>query len=153
MFCTTNSSPMLITKSVFKLIFVLSNYQTCLPFNPSLTASYSLHFCLHRFNSFPSIFCAYYFAYKSMQYFVGFPRIARRLWNSLPENLREIHNISSLYQQQLKTHLFTLAFPTTWEFSLFHFNLHLWMVFYQSTVHVYEWCVFIIIMYAIFREK
>ena len=28
MFYTTNSSPMLVTKSVFKLIFVLSNYQT-----------------------------------------------------------------------------------------------------------------------------
>ena len=28
-FYTINSSPMLITKSVFKLIFVLSNYQTC----------------------------------------------------------------------------------------------------------------------------
>ena len=29
MFYTINSSPMLITKSVFKLIFVSSNYQTC----------------------------------------------------------------------------------------------------------------------------
>ena len=29
MFYTINSSPMLVTKSVFKLIFVLSNYQTC----------------------------------------------------------------------------------------------------------------------------
>ena len=29
MFYTINSSPMLDTKSVFKLIFVLSNYQTC----------------------------------------------------------------------------------------------------------------------------
>ena len=29
MFYTTNSSPMLVTSSVFKLIFILSNYQTC----------------------------------------------------------------------------------------------------------------------------
>ena len=29
MFYTINSSPMPVTKSVFKLIFVLSNYQTC----------------------------------------------------------------------------------------------------------------------------
>ena len=29
MFYTINSSPMLFTKSVFKLVFVLSNYQTC----------------------------------------------------------------------------------------------------------------------------
>ena len=29
MFNTINSSPMLLTKSVFKWIFVLSNYQTC----------------------------------------------------------------------------------------------------------------------------
>ena len=29
MFYTINSSPMLVTKSVFKLIFILSNYQTC----------------------------------------------------------------------------------------------------------------------------
>ena len=29
MFYTTNSSPLLVTKSVFKLIFVLGNYQTC----------------------------------------------------------------------------------------------------------------------------
>ena len=29
MFYTVNSSPMLVTKSVFKLIFVLSDYQTC----------------------------------------------------------------------------------------------------------------------------
>ena len=29
MFYTINSSPVLVTKSVFKLIFVLSNYQTC----------------------------------------------------------------------------------------------------------------------------
>ena len=29
MFYTINSFPMLFTKSVFKLIFVLSNYQTC----------------------------------------------------------------------------------------------------------------------------
>ena len=30
MFYTINSSPMLVTKSVFKLIFVLSNYQMCI---------------------------------------------------------------------------------------------------------------------------
>ena len=35
-----------------------------------------------------------------------------RLWNSLPENLRKIHDIS-IFQHQLKTHLFTLAFPNT----------------------------------------
>ena len=29
MFDTINSSPMLVTKSVFDLIFVSSNYQTC----------------------------------------------------------------------------------------------------------------------------
>ena len=29
MFYTINSYPILVTKSVFKLIFVLSNYQTC----------------------------------------------------------------------------------------------------------------------------
>ena len=29
MFYTINSSPMLVTKSVYKLIFVLCNYQTC----------------------------------------------------------------------------------------------------------------------------
>ena len=28
-FYTINSSPMLVTKSVFKITFVLSNYQTC----------------------------------------------------------------------------------------------------------------------------
>ena len=44
------------------------------------------------------------------------------------ENLREIHNIS-LFQQQLKTYLFTLAFPTTSEFSPFHLDQHLWMLF------------------------
>ena len=34
MFYTINISPMLVTKSVFKWIFVLSNYQTCtFPFN------------------------------------------------------------------------------------------------------------------------
>ena len=29
MFCTNHSSPVLVTTSVFKLIFVLSNFQTC----------------------------------------------------------------------------------------------------------------------------
>ena len=40
MFYTTNSSPMLVTKSAFKLIFVLSNYQTCtFPFISTRTAT------------------------------------------------------------------------------------------------------------------
>ena len=38
MFYTINSSPMLVTKSVFKLTFVLSNYQTCtFPLNTRLS--------------------------------------------------------------------------------------------------------------------
>ena len=38
MFYIINSSSMLVTKSVFKLIFVLSNYQTCtLPLNKKQT--------------------------------------------------------------------------------------------------------------------
>ena len=41
----------------------------------------------------------------------AFSCIAPRLWNSLPEDLREIQNIS-LFQQRLKTYLFTLAFTS-----------------------------------------
>ena len=39
----------------------------------------------------------------------AFSNIAPRLWNSLPDYLRQIHNIT-LFQQKLKTHLFLLAF-------------------------------------------
>ena len=41
----------------------------------------------------------------------AFSCIAPRLWNSLPEDLREIQNIS-FFQQRLKTYLFTLAFTS-----------------------------------------
>ena len=40
-----------------------------------------------------------------------FLNIAPRLWNSLPWDLGQMHNIT-LFQQKLKTHLFMLAFPT-----------------------------------------
>ena len=39
----------------------------------------------------------------------AYSNIAPRLWNSLPDYLRQIHNIT-LFQQKLKTHLFLLAF-------------------------------------------
>ena len=75
----------------------------------------------------------------------GFSITAPRLWNSLPENLREIHNIF-IFQQQLKTHLFTLAFPNTWEFPLFHLDRRLWMIFTPALVRLYKCCVIIIIL-------
>ena len=55
-FYTTNSSPESITKSVFKLILVLSNYQTCtFPFKKILMNKRKRELCLSIFNLFISI--------------------------------------------------------------------------------------------------
>ena len=47
-----------------------------------------------------------------------YSNIVPRLWNSLPEDLRQMHNITLLQQKLIKTHLFMFAFPTICQYFL-----------------------------------
>ena len=48
----------------------------------------------------------------------AFSNLAPRVWKSLPQSLRDTHDISH-FQNSLKTHLFRLAFEHIWDFFLF----------------------------------
>ena len=91
MFNTINSSPMLLTKSVFKWIFVLSNYQTCtFPLQSTLYLSNAILFEQVWKKKIHNLFSYFYpNVFDSLMFFSGFKvlyRIGKKTkYNSLSE--------------------------------------------------------------------